>query len=165
MKAERRRPRVVHDRDDAARTARARDGGYVNHFERQRTGRLEIDDPRIRLKQRLDARTDVRIEIRDFDAELAQRLLAECASGTIQTVDDQKVIATAQIGEQRRRDRTQSARRDDGAIAALEFCDRVLESTRRRRSFATICKALVSAARAIPAGLQQLLDTVEDEGR
>ena len=107
---ERRRPGIVHQRDDAMRPRPGGDGRHILHLESEASGAFQKDGAdRPGGKKRVEVRR-LRIIIDGFDAVLAEHLGAEGPGRIVGAVDHEQPIARFQHSHQRAGDRRHARR-------------------------------------------------------
>src|SRR5690606_30377006 len=107
---ERRRPGIVHYRNDATLARDPPRLPKIDHLEREARRRLEIEKPRRRPDVIAESCKLAHAEKGDFDAEARQHVAREDARRTVRARLKDPVISAREVRKKRRRDRAHSRR-------------------------------------------------------
>ena len=159
---ERRRPGIVHQRDDAMRPRPSGDGRHILHLESEAAGAFQEDGAdRPAGKLRVQVRRQW-IIIDGFDAVLAQHLGTKGPGRIIGAVDHEQPIARFQHRHQRAGDRRHAGREQHSALRPrLHLGDRIRQAPGGRRALAPVKEPFVRAA---GGGCAQMRDIVIEDG-
>ena len=124
LEVERRRPGIVHDDDGAAGMRRLGDRRNVLHLVGVRARRFREHQFGVGLHQARYAGADLGVVILDLDAHPLEHGVGEFARRVIDGIDDQRVVAGRQIGDQRQHHGGQAGGHDRRAGGPLELVDR-----------------------------------------
>jgi hypothetical protein len=120
---ERRGPRVVEDHDRTPGAGGGGDRRHVLDLEGQRSGRLEVHDPRRGTDEMADARSHQGVVEGDLHAVAREDLGAELTGRPVHRVRDQQVVVLLEEGGERLRHRRETRGRDQGPGAAGQLRD------------------------------------------
>ena len=126
----RRRPGIVHRDQGAAIVGGLRDRGHVLHLERERAGRLGVDETRVRTHRLRDPGTGRGVVEAGLDPVAAEDLGAEPPGRPIHRVGHEHVVAGAHDGRDRHRHRREPGAGHHGAVPAFDGRDGLGERPR-----------------------------------